>query len=575
MEAARAPAERPSGLGRIFPIVNWLPGYEARGIRFDIIAGLTIWAILVPEGMAYASLAGVPEEAGLYAAILPLILYAIFGSSRQLSVGPSSTVAILSATTVAGVAGGAKEEEFLVLSAFLALMVGGILVLAGLAKLGFMADFLSRPVLDGFIIGAALVIAMGQLPKIFGIEIEGGNFFEDAVEIIKHLGDTNTTALVLGGGLLALDLALHRFAPKVPGALVLLVLGIGIVSILDLNKTEDVAIVGDIPSGLPSLGWPAGVSWEQFAVLVPGALGLALVAFADSISPARSFAAKHGYEIDGNRELIAVGASNIGAGFSGAFSVDGSLSRTAAADGAGAKTQISSLAAALLIIVTLLVLTPLFKNLPEAALGAIVIGAVWHLIDFRRFTKLWALDRTSFWAALIAMMGVLVLGVLEGVLIAVGFSLVALIYRATRPRVSVLGKAEGRYYDVERRPEAETEPGVLVIRFDYELYFANATFFRDEVRRLVREADPEPYAVVLDCEGIADVDLTAAEILDELRTELEEQGVTVLMARVKGPVRDMIRRMRREEDVEDAERYESVEDAVDAAKRLRRSPNRE
>ena len=568
MEAAGAQAERPSGLGRIFPIVNWLPGYQRRWLRYDVVAALTIWAILVPEGMAYASLAGMPEETGLYAAILPLFLYAIFGSSRELSVGPSSTIAILSATTVAGVAAGGDDKQFIALSAFLAILVGGFLVLAGLARLGFMADFLSRPVLDGFIIGAALVIAIGQLPKIFGIEIEGGNFFEDAVDIIKHLGDTNTTALVLGGGLLALDLALHRFAPKVPGALVLLVLGIGLVSIFDLNKAEDVAIVGEIPSGLPSLGWPAGVSWEQFAVLVPGALGLALVAFADSISAARSFAARHGYEVDGNRELIVVGASNIGSGFSGAFSVDGSLSRTAAADGAGARSQLSSIACGVLIIITVLVLTPLFKNLPEAALAAIVIGAVWHLIDFRKITDLWRLDQTSFWAALLAMLGVLVLGILEGVLIAVGFSLVGLVYRATRPRVSVLGKAEGRYYDVERRPEAQTEPGVLVIRFDYELYFANASFFRDEVRRLVREADPEPYAVVLDCEGIADVDVTAAEVMVELQDELGDQDITLLLARVKGPVRDMIRRMRREEDAVDAERYESVEEAVGAAERL-------
>ncbi len=569
MEAAGAQAERPTGLGRIFPIVNWLPGYQTRWLRYDIVAALTIWAILVPEGMAYASLAGMPEETGLYAAILPLFLYAIFGSSRQLSVGPSSTVAILSATTVAGVAAGGDGEQFVALSAFLAILVGAMLVLAGLARLGFMSDFLSRPVLDGFIIGAALVIAMGQLPKIFGIEIEGGNFFEDAVDIIKQLGDTNTTALVLGGGLLALDLALHRFAPKVPGALVLLVLGIGIVSIFDLHKTEDVAIVGEIPSGLPSLGWPAGVSWEQFAVLVPGALGLALVAFADSISAARSFAARHGYEIDGNQELVALGASNIGAGFSGAFAVDGSLSRTAAADGAGARTQLSSIACAVLIIITVLVLTPLFKNLPEAALAAIVIGAVWHLIDFRKIADLWRVEQTSFWAAVLAMFGVLVLGILEGVLIAVGFSLVALVYRATRPRVSVLGKADERYYDVERRPEAEIEPGVLVIRFDYELYFANAAFFRDEVRRLVREAEPDPYAVVLDCEGIADVDVTAADVLVELQEELRDQDITLLLARVKGPVRDMIRRMQREEDAVDAERYESVEEAVGAAKRLK------
>jgi SulP family sulfate permease len=573
MEAAKQ-TKRPRGLGRVFPIVNWLPGYRTRWLRYDIVAALTVWAILVPEGMAYASLAGVPEETGLYAAILPLILYAIFGSSRELSVGPSSTIAILSATTVAGVAEGGDSEQFLVLSSFLALMVGGILVLSGLARLGFMSDFLSRPVLDGFIIGAALVIAMGQLPKIFGIEVEGGNFFEEAVEIIAGLGDTNTATLILGGGLLALYLALHRFAPRVPGALVLLVLGIALVSIFDLNKIEDVAIVGEIPSGLPSLGWPQGVSWEQFAALVPGALGLALVAFADSISAARTFAARHGYEVDGDQELIAIGTSNIGAGLSGAFAVDGSLSRTAAADGAGSKTQVSSLVSAGLIIVTVLVLTPLFKNLAEAALAAIVIGAVWHLIDFRKITDLWRLDQTSFWAALVAMTGVLVLGVLEGVLIAVGFSLVALVYRATRPQVSVLGEAEQRYYDVERRPEAETEPGMLVVRFDYELYFANASFFHDEIRRLVREADPSLYAVVLDCEGIADVDVTAAEVLVKLREELEDQGVALLLARVKGPVRDMIRRMRREEDIEEPERYQSVAEAVGAAKKLCRGLGR-
>jgi SulP family sulfate permease len=564
-----------SGIGRFLPIVNWVPGYERRWLRYDVVAALTVWAILVPEGMAYASLAGMPEETGLYAAILPLILYAIFGSSRQLSVGPSSTIAILSATTVAGVAAGGDQEQFVALSAFLAIMVGGFLVLAGVARLGFMSDFLSRPVLDGFIIGAALVIAIGQLPKIFGIEIEGGNFFEDLADILRHLGDTNTVTLVIGGGLLALDLALHRFLPKVPAALVVLVLGITIVSVFNLNKTEDVAIVGEIPSGLPSLGWPEGISWEQFAILVPGALGLALVAFADSISAARTFAARHGREIDGDQELIGVGAANIGAGFSGAFAVDGSLSRTAAADGAGARTQLASLVCAALIIITVLALTPLFKNLPEAALAAIVIGAVWHLIDFRKITDLWRLDQTSFWAALVAMAGVLVLGILEGVLIAVGFSLIALVYRATRPQVSVLGMAGERYYDLERRPDAETEPGVLVIRFDYELYFANASFFREEVRRLVREADPSPYAVVLDCEGIADVDVTAAEIMVELGNELEGQRVTVLLARVKGPVRDMIRRMRREEDAEEPQRLQSVEEAVGAAKKLRRSPDRE
>lgn len=557
------------GLGRIFPIINWLPGYQRRWLRYDVVAALTVWAILVPEGMAYASLAGMPEEAGLYAAILPLILYAVFGSSRELSVGPSSTVAILSATTVAGVAGSGDSGQFMVLSAFLALMVGGILLFSGLARLGFMSDFLSRPVLDGFIIGAALVIAMSQLPKIFGIEIEGGNFFQDAIAIVGELDQTNVTTLVLGSSLLALYLLLHRFAPEVPGAMVLLVLGIALVSIFDLNQTRDVHIIGDIPSGLPSLGWPKGVSWDQFVVLVPGALGLALVAFADSISAARSFAARRGYEVDGNSELIAIGASNIGAGLSGSFVVDGSLSRTAAADGAGSKTQLSSLVTAALIISTVLVLTPLFKNLAEAALAAIVIGAVWHLIDFRKITDLWNLEKASFWAALLAMLGVLVLGVLEGVLIAIGFSLVALVYRATRPRVAVLGKYGERYFDVERHPEAKTEPGVLVVRFDYELYFANAEFFRGEVRRLVREADPRPYAIVVDCEGIADIDVTAAEIMAELQDELTAEGIALLVARVKGPVRDMMRRTWREKVTPDPERHGSVEEAVDVAKQSR------
>jgi sulfate permease, SulP family len=566
------PATREQGASApgFLPIVNWLPGYQRRWLRSDVVAGLTVWAVLVPEGMAYASLARMPAETGLYAAILPLVLYAVFGSSRQLSVGPSSTVAILSATTVAGVAAGGDERQYVTLSAFLAILVGAILILAGLARLGFMSDFLSRPVLDGFIVGAALVIAIGQVPKLLGIEIAGGNFFEDAADILGHLGETKAATLILGGGLLTLNLVLHRVVPKLPAALLVLVLGIGFVSVFDLNQTRDVAIVGEIPVGLPSLGWPEGVSWNQFAVLVPGALGLALVAFADSIGAARSFAARHGYETDGNQELVGIGAANLAAGFSGAFTVDGSLSRTAAADGAGARTQLSSLACAVLIVITVLALTPLFKNLPEAALAAIVIAAIWHLVDLRRVSRLWSLDRTSFWAALLAMAGVLVFGVLEGVLIAVGFSLVALIYRATRPQVALLGKSGARYYALDRRPDAETAPGVLVVRFDYELFFANASFFREEIRHFVREAGQGLHAAVLDCEGISEVDLTAAEVMVELDEELGRQGITVLLARVKGPIRDMIRRMRRGRGVEMPDRYQNVAEAVDAARDLGR-----
>ncbi|MGI9557432.1 MAG: SulP family inorganic anion transporter, partial [Solirubrobacterales bacterium] len=269
-------------------------------------------------------------------------------------------------------------------------------------------------------------------------------------------------------------------------------------------------------------------------------------------------------------ELIAIGAANVGAGFSQAFAVDGSLSRTAAGDGAGAQSQVSNLVCAVLIIVTVLVLTPLFENLPEAALAAIVIGAVWHLIDLRKLTRLWSLGRVEFWAGAICMLGVLTFGILEGVLIAVGFSLVALIYRATRPSMVVLGAGDERYRDIDRAPDAETDPGVVVLRFDYELYFANASYFREEVRRIVRETEPRPYALVLDCEGIPNLDLTAAETLDELRQELDEQGITVWMARVKGPVRDMLQLVRREEDLHTGALYPTVDAAVEAAKNARR-----
>jgi len=519
----------------VLPVRDWLPHYERRWLRADLVAALAVWAVLVPEGMAYASLAGLPPATGLFAALAPLLAYAVLGTCRQITVGPSSAVAAYSAAAVAPLALG-DSGRFIALSALLALLVGAFLLAAGLARAGFIADFFARPVLTGFVAGLALVIGVGQMYKLFGVEAGGTGFFGKLGVLLRQLGATDLTTLALGVAALAVIFALRAVAPKAPAMLVAVVLGIAAVSVLGLQD-HGVQIVGEIPDGLPRPSFPS-FGLGDITDLLPDAVALALIAFAESIAGARAFAAKHGYEVNADQELVALGVANLGAGLFQGFSVDASLSRSAVADASGVKSQLSGVILFAFLIVTMLFLLPLFHDLPEAVLGAIVIAAVAHLIDIRALRRLRRVDSTDFLLALTCFAGVLVFGILMGLVIAVVVSLLALVFRAYRPSSAILGRAPGavadpalRYCGVDDHPEYETIPGLVILRIDGELFFANARWFQDTVRSLVQGQTPPVREVLIHAGAVPYLDTTAAAMLKELIAELHERDVALAFAR--------------------------------------------
>ncbi|NOX61102.1 MAG: sulfate permease [Chloroflexi bacterium] len=522
------------------PILEWLPAYDKSWFRWDVVAALTVWALLVPEAMAYAGIAGMPPQTGLYTAPLALVGYAIFGTSRHLNVGPSSTVAILSFAIIGAIATGSKE--FVVFTTGLALMTGVLLILSGLLRLGVLADFLSKPVLSGFIVGLAITIAFGQLGKIVGYDVEAAGFFREVLQFVFDIRKLHIPTLIVGVGSLAALFLLHAYAPKIPAAITVLILAIIVSAALNLNKAYGVHIVGEIPAGLPPFGLP-DISVRDYMKLIPGAVAVALVGFAESVAAARSYATRFGYEVDANQEMVGLGVANLGAGVSGGFVVDGSLSKTAASVGAGARSQMVSIIAAIFIIITVLFLTPLFYSLPEATLGAIVIHAVWKLISFHKLKRYWIVRRGDFWASLVALVGVLVLGLLGGLLLAVVLSLLTLLASVKNPHAAILGKLPGRtaYRSLENFPDAETFPGLLIFRFDALLFFANAPNFRDLVR-VALNMTPDTKVLLVDADPINYVDVTAIDMLEELHNELKEQGVELWFSGVMKDVFDTMDR---------------------------------
>jgi len=549
------------------PLFTSLQGYDGAWLRGDLVAGLTVWAVLVPEALAYASIAGVSPVVGLYAAPAALLFYAAFGSSRHLVVGPMAATAALSAAAVADLspAGG---DEFLALTATLGLTVGVIALVAGLLRLGFLASFISEPVLKGFIIGLALTIIIGQVPKLLGVPKEGGDFFEQLWDLLGNLGDTSGLTLLVGLASLALVMGLRERAPAVPGSLVAVLLGILAVKLFDLDD-HGVEIVGQIDSGLPSLGLP-DVPAHRYLDIAPAAVGVMLVGFAEGLGAAKTYATKNHYDIDTNRELLGLGAANIGSGLSSGMVVNGSLSKTAVNGSAGARTQLSGLVVAVLTIVTLLFLTSLFESLPEATLAAVVIAALIELVDIGALKELYRVRtdvlgrvaaRPDFIAAAAAMFGVLIFDTLPGLFIGIGVSLLLLLYRASRPHVAVLGRARGttdQWSDVGRHPDNETVPGVAVLRPEAGLFFANADYVRNRIRAHAETAT----TIVLDAESMPYLDVSAVRMLAELAEDLRQRGVELVVARDVGQVRDVIRRAGEESAVRV---YPTVEAAVEAA----------
>lgn len=538
----------PERIARYVPITQWLPRYQRSFLGADLLAGLAVWAVLVPQAVAYAALAGAPPEAGLFTALAAGVAYAVFGTCRELDVGPSSTIAITAAAALATVTAKFPAQDYVTLLAALALLTGVVLIVAGLLRLGFVSEFLARPVLIGFISGIGVVIIIGQLPKLLGLPVESGNVPETLWRIAGSVEEVGWETPAVGLSALAALLVLRRLAPRVPWALVVAAVSVGLSRALDF-PANGVAVIADVPRGLPTPTIPS-VGFGEIGALSSGALALALVALAESIGTARSLASQRGYEIDPNQELVALGASNIGAGLLQGFPVDASLSRSAVGAGAGVRTRLSGLIVAVMLVATMLFLTPLFDGLPQATLAAIIIAAVIGLIDIRGFRWLWRIDQGDAQLAIVGFAAVALLGVLPGIVIAVVASLLALIRRAYRPRIAVLGRVEHeasadenyQFRSIDRHPEYETIPGLVLFRFANELFFANAAYFRDETLRLVDEADPPAHTVLVDASVISHADTTALAMLDDLIDQLQLRGVTLEFARARSDLKELLDR---------------------------------
>lgn len=539
--------DRIAARGWLFPS---LAGYQRTWLSGDLIAGLTVWAVLVPEALAYATIAGVSPVVGLYAAVPALVLYAALGSSRHLVVAPMSATAALSAATVAQYAS-SGDETYVALTLAVALAAGIIGCLAAVAKLGFIANFISEPVLKGFIIGLALTIIAGQLPSLFGVEGGEGNFFERLWDLAGRLDETNGWALLIGLTCLSAVLVLRRVVERVPGALIAAALGILAVVLFNADQSG-VEIVGQIESGLPQLGLPSGVSGSQYLDLVPAAVGILLVGFVEGLGAAKNYATKNGYEIDAGRELFGLGVANLGSGLAGGMVVNGSLSKTAVNGASGAHSQLSGLVVAALTVLTVLFLTGLFEELPEATLAAIVIAAVVELVDFPALARLYRRSsgtlgawmgpaaRADFLAASAALAGVLLFDTLPGLFIGIATSMVLLLYRAYKPRLAVLGRVPGtgQYGDVALHAENQQVPGIVIVRVESGIFFANADRVCREIKDLASR--DEVKAVILDAQTVPFIDITAAGDLIELEKSLRRDGKSLVIAGDIGQVREIL-----------------------------------
>jgi high affinity sulfate transporter 1 len=545
------------------PIIQWLPRYKwKQWIRPDIIAGITLWGVVVPEGIAYAGLAGMPVQAGLYTVLAALVLYAIFGTSRQLAVVATSASAVMLASTVAALKP-ADHVTYLALAAALVLIVGTIFILSGILRLGFITNFISRPVMEGFIFGLAIFIIVKQLPKIFGIAPGGGNTFEQLLYLFNHLGETKLLVLIIGFSTLTLLFVLHKLSRRIPAGLAILILGILASAIFNLSS-HGVAVVGNIPAGLPSFGLPQ-VKISDLWALLPGALGMALVIFSEGLGAADAFASKHDYEINPNQELIAYGFANIGSGLLGGIAAGGSLSQSSVNDSAGAKSAMSLLIAAALGLITIIALTPLFTALPEVILAAIIIYAVTNLMKLRRMQWFYKVDRVEFFLGMAALLGVLILDVLPGLAVAVFFSIIVIIYRSSRPYGSVLGQIPGEpgaYSDIQRHPKNKPIPGLIIFRFNSPIYFANASLFHNRIKGLIKEYGRPVKAVIVDMVTNDRLDITSVEMLEKLAEELQRNGIAMMATHVHKPILEIVHRSGLAEHFSKVKLFPTIDAAV-------------
>lgn len=550
---------------KFFPILSWLPNYKKAYLSGDLSAGLTVGVMLIPQGMAYAMIAGLPPVYGLYAAMIPQVIYAVFGTSRQLAVGPVAMDSLLVAAGISVIAT-AGTEDYIVLAILLSLMMGSIQLVFGLFRMGFLVNFLSRPVISGFTSAAALIIGINQLKHLTGIDIERSNLiFKILYDAVARFGEANWLSLGIGIAGIVLLKNIKKIHPSIPGALAVVVLGILVVQFGHLD-TMGVKIVGVVPQGLPDFALP-DISSGHFQELVPVALTLALIAFMEAISVAKAIQAKHKgeYEIDANQELIGLGMGNIIGSFFSAYPTTGGFSRSAVNEQAGARTNLAAIISAALIALTLLYLTPLFYYLPKTILAAVIMVAVFGLIDLKLPVYLWKTRKEDFLMLLIAFLVTLAVGIKEGIGVSVAMSLVAMIYRSTKPHYAVLGKLpnSNEFRNVERFKEVILRPEILAIRYDAELYFANANHFVDTIKKEIEHKGSQLRLVVLHAGSMAHIDSTGLYALTELINDLDKQGVQFYLTNLIGPARDFFQRSEFDVKVGGNRCFNDIQGAID------------
>ena len=536
--------EKPRGISAILPILSWLPNYDRSWLKGDLIAGLSVWALMVPTSLGYATISGVPVQYGLYAAAVGLIAFALFTTSKQVTSGPSSSTAAVLGAAVLAVAS-AGSDEAVAVAAAIVFVAGLLFIIMYLLKMGWISEFLSASVLTGFTFGVAINVAAGELFKITGTEKAGDNTWQKLWTWITELPETSMPTLVVGVSALVLVFAIKFFAPKVPGALVAVILGIAATVVFNLGDLG-VALIAEVPSGLPTFVLPDfGMILDNLAMIVGAAVGLLLIGFSVTTAAVRDYANKHNYRIDINQELLAQGMSNVSSGlFQGIFD-NGSLSKSPVNDDAGAKSQISNLAQAVFIILTLLFLAPLFSALPEAVLGAIIIEAVvMGMMDVGEMKRIYKVKRFEFLAALAALLGVMTFGILQGVVIGVVLSIIWLVAVSARPYIPELGRKPGThaFFDLQQHPESQTFPGLGIIRFDGGLFFVNADALNDRVRDLRIHADPPLTGGIISMEGVNFIDIEGADAIKKIAKVGIEMGIDLHIARLKPQVLEVLQR---------------------------------
>lgn len=553
-----------AGLARL-PGIATARTYRREWLRPDITAGLVLTALLIPAGMGYAEAAGLPAYAGLYATIVPLLAYAIVGPSKILVLGPDSSLAPLIAAAVLPLAVTDDPEDALALAGVLGVLVGLILLLGGFLRLGFVTDLLSKPIRLGYLNAIALIVVVGQLPKLLGFSVDADNLIGEVWETLKAIadGDIDPIAAGVGFGSLAIIVAFRIWIPKVPGVLVAVIVAIIVSAAFGL--VDDIGMVGALPEGmpLPSFG---GVDWGDVAELIGPAAGIALIAFADTGVLSRTFAARHGQDVNGSTEMKAIGVANIAGGMFSGFPISASGSRTPVAEQSGAKTQLAGVVGALAVLVFILVAPGVTKYLPDATLGAVVIVAAMALVDVSGMVRMWRMSRIEFGLAAAAFLGVALVGVLQGILVAIGLSFVAVVARAWQPYRTELVETTDQqgFHDVERHPEGRRIPGLVLVRFDAPLFFANGDIFDNYVRSVVAAAEAPVEWVVVAAEPLTGLDTTAVDEVVDLDTYLESKGITLVFAEMKGPIKDRLVRFGVGDRFDASHFYPTIDAAVEA-----------